>query len=82
MANPSNEQHFINLLDTKLNANAIPTLNADGHANLLIAKTAVEYATRGITHVIGEDTDILVLLCHHAKPGTKGLYFQVREISN
>ncbi len=82
MANPANKQHFINLLDTKLNANAIPTLNADGHANLLIAKTAVEYATRGITHVIGEDTDILVLLYHHAKPGTKGLYFKSEKSAN
>jgi len=76
LANSDNKQNFINLLDGKLQASGIPTLNADGDADLLIAKTGVDYATTGITHVIGEDTDVLVLLCHHAKPGTKGLYFR------
>ena len=35
----------------------------------MIALTGVQCAILGVTYVIGEDTDLLVLLCHHAQPG-------------
>lgn len=76
LANSDNKQNFINLLSEKLQKRDIRTLHADGDADLLIAKTGVKYATAGITHVIGEDTDILILLCHHLIPETKGLFFR------
>jgi len=33
----------------------------------MIALTEVKCARKGATHVIGKDTDLLVLLCHHAE---------------
>ena len=53
----------MNLLSKKLRDNAIKTLNADGDADLLIAKTAVDYSMTGVVHVISEDNDLLVLVC-------------------
>ena len=35
----------------------------------------------GVLHVIGEDNDLLVLLCHHAKPGSSGFYFRSEKIN-
>lgn len=75
LTNNGNTQDSIGLLATKLQMSDIQTLDADGDADLLIAKTGEEFARAGVTHVIGEDTDILVLLCHHAKTDIKGLYF-------
>ena len=46
--------------------NGIETKQAVNDADLLISKTGTTYAKLGPTYVIGEDTDILVLLCYHA----------------
>ncbi|KAG1712197.1 hypothetical protein GQR58_002384 [Nymphon striatum] len=40
---------------------------------------SIKYALAGITHVIGEDTNIFVLLCHYSKSLTKGLYFRTEK---
>ena len=40
---------------------------AEGDANLLICKTVVDSASRRTTILIGDDTDLLVLLCFHPK---------------
>ena len=76
LAISENKQNFLKLRDEKLRTTGVQTSNADGDADVLIAQTGVDYATAGVTYVIGEDTDILVLLCHHAKSETKGLYFK------
>ncbi len=76
LANSENKQNFLMLLDEKLRTTGVQTLNADGDADVLIAQTGVDYATSGITYVTGEDTDILVLLCHHVEPETEGPYFK------
>ena len=47
-----------------------------GDADVLIATTAVSTSTRHATTVIGEDTDVLVLLCHHADTQTQKLYYR------
>ena len=39
---------------------------AFGDADVLIATTAASTSIRHATTVIGEDIDVLVLLCHHA----------------
>jgi hypothetical protein len=69
----------IDLLGGKFQAAGITTLHGD--ADLLIAKTAVEYATTGITRVIGEDTDISVAL-PPCKARNKGSVFQDRQIQS
>ena len=42
------------------------TMHAESDADLLIVMTAVEYSEHRDVVVIGEDTDLLVLLCYHA----------------
>ena len=77
LANNKNKQKFINFLYEKLKAQGtcIKTLHSKGDADLLIALTGVKCAKLGATHVIGEDTDLLVLLCHHAEEDMADLKF-------
>lgn len=44
--------------------------------DVLIAKTAVKCSTSACTHLIGEDTDLLVLLCFYCSDDSKGLVFR------
>lgn len=76
LANTENKQNFIHFLCKRLEASNIETSKADGDADTLIAQTGVERAKLGVTHVIGEDTDILVLLCHYVQPGMHDLIFR------
>jgi hypothetical protein len=43
----------------------IKVLQADDNSDFVIAKTALICAESRTTGVVGEDTDILDLLCHH-----------------
>ena len=61
LSNQQNKHNFMNWLSMKLQDNAIKTLNADDDADLLIAKTAVDYSMTGVVHVLSEDNDLLVL---------------------
>ena len=51
-------------------------MHATGDADLLIVQTAVECAKNGTTTVIGEDTDLLVLLCMHADTNQSDIIFR------
>ena len=68
LSNLTNKQAFINLLADRFRENEIDIICAEEDADLLIAKTAVDYSKIGPTVVIAEDTDLLVLLCHYASP--------------
>ena len=70
LSNKSNKQDFINMLSDEMRKRDIATIHAEDDADLLIVQTAVNMAMYKTTFVIAEDTDILVLLCHHHKPGT------------
>ncbi|KAL5022362.1 hypothetical protein ScPMuIL_001517 [Solemya velum] len=76
LANIENKQQFINLLSEKMNEKGIRTVSAEGDADVLIAETGVKCSDEGLTYVIGEDTDVLVLLCHYSKDDSKGLLFR------
>ena len=65
LANQRNKQRFLNLLSTKLREQHIEVLQADDDADLLIAQTALNSAKDRPTIVVGEDTDVLVLLLYH-----------------
>ena len=76
LSNSVNKQNFIDSLCEKLEHDDVKTLKASGDADLLIAQTGVNRAQSGSTHVIGEDTDLLVLRLHHAKPKMHNLVFR------
>ena len=50
------------------------THHADDDANLLIVKTAVQSARTKTTVLIGDDTDLLILLLFHTNTNTHDLY--------
>ncbi|ELT89964.1 hypothetical protein CAPTEDRAFT_191939 [Capitella teleta] len=66
LANPQNKTAFIQLLGVQLNAIGITVHYARGDADLLIACTAIELAKENHVTAVDEDTDLIVLLLHHA----------------
>ncbi|KAL8561256.1 hypothetical protein ACOMHN_047112 [Nucella lapillus] len=65
LANKNNKQRFIRFLSAALDRNSCTTVCAEGDADMLIIAMALESAKHKTTVVIGDDTDLLVLLCHH-----------------
>lgn len=73
LSNSENKQRFINLLTEKLQADGVKVHNVQGDADLLIVQTAIDTSQKVPTVLVGDDTDLLILLCHHAKDAD--LYF-------
>jgi hypothetical protein len=67
LVNKGNKQHVVTLLKDTFNANGIAAIQAEDDADLLIIQMAVTKSDNKEVVVFGEDTDLLVLLCHHAK---------------
>ncbi|OWF46189.1 hypothetical protein KP79_PYT26260 [Mizuhopecten yessoensis] len=76
LGNPVNKQKFIDMLSSKLSESGVRCLKAVDDADLLIAQSAVNFSKEQKTAVIGEDTDLLVLLCHHADPNQYPIIFK------
>jgi len=64
LANQTNKQRFINLLSDDLQRQHNDVL----HADVLIVETAIACANTKDTVLVGDDTDLLVLLCSRAGP--------------
>lgn len=64
LSNSDNKQNFIDLLCKTFKAIGIDCVDAPADADVMIAKKGIEHARETVTYVIGEDTDLLVLLCH------------------
>ncbi|KAJ8043143.1 hypothetical protein HOLleu_10106 [Holothuria leucospilota] len=75
LANKDNKQRFINMIGQKMEERGFDVTHADDDADLMIVKRAVECANDGSTVVVGEDTDLLVLLCYHASATSHDIYF-------
>lgn len=71
-----NKQGLINLISEELMKQDCSVINAPGDADVYIAKAAVESAHQRSTTLIGEDTDLLVLLLHYANEDSRELYFR------
>ena len=65
LTNPSNKQRFFNLLSETLMKLGIQIHHAKDDADCLIVKTTLDVAASSTTVLIGEDTDLLVLLLYH-----------------
>ena len=62
LSNPRNKRRFINMLSWCLQQNNCPKYQAKGDADVRIVKTAVDSAQEKYSVLVGEDTDLLVLL--------------------
>ena len=68
LANSINKQRFIIMLSDRLHASGCRTIHAEGDADTVIVQTTVRCADNGGTVVVGEDTDLLALLCYPLRP--------------
>ena len=75
LANQHNKESFISLLMLSMNDDDIQTCRAKGDADVLIVAKAIQSAENQATVVVGEDTDLLVLLLHHTKPASHNVFF-------
>ena len=82
LANRSNKQQLIVMLRQKLAKCGCTTLQADGDADVLIVKTAVETSENKNTTLVGDDTDILVLLFYLYNLSNKDLIFRPEPKAN
>eukprot|EP00795_Rhopilema_esculentum_P011181 gene11182-biopygen2781 len=82
LANKENKQRFINMLAAKLKAEGCDVYHADADADLLIVQKGIEASVEEETAVIGEDTDLLILLIYHANKESKKIYFYSESKQN
>ena len=80
--NSKNKQQFINMLSQFLKKSNCTTYHADGDADVLIVKKAVESSWKRITVLVGDGTDLLVLLCYYTNPDGYDLYFKPEPKAN
>ena len=76
LLNPENKQNFIFMLGKALEDSGYRVIFAEGDADVLIAKTAVDIAQSKNVTVIGEDTDHIVLLLYHSDIENKRIFFK------
>ena len=75
LSNSSNKQSFINMLSRYLQKVGCQTHHSQADADLLIVQTAVESARRPNTVLVGDDTDLLILLCYYTEMSAEELFF-------
>ena len=82
LSNHKNKQRFLSMPSKALQNVGCITHYANGDADLLIVKTAVESPRTSTTVLVGDDTDLLVLLCYHASEDGYDLYFRPEPKAN
>ena len=82
LANRKNKQQFIFMLSTELEKSNSKTYHGPGDADLWIVQKAVQSATISKTVLVGEDTDLIVLLYYHASLDSHNLFFHPEPKKN
>ena len=72
----SNKQALIDIISTRLRENGCNVVNCAGDADTEIVHMTIEASKYGSTTLIGEDTDLFVLLLYHMKPEQKSVFFR------
>ena len=71
-----NKQRLIQLISDALKERHCTVVNSLGDADVDIVQAEVRSSLLHTTTLIGEDTDLLVLLLYYAQSDSKGLYFR------
>ena len=82
LANTKNKERLLAMISDSLRQCQCVTYHADGDADFLIVKTAIQCAENSTTVLVGDDTDLLVLFLFHSTVSTKDLYFIPEPKSN
>lgn len=69
LSNDSNKQALIHMIADRLRQKVIHVIHAERDADVDIVTTAVTMSSDKSTTLIGEDTDLLVLLLYHGSKG-------------
>lgn len=75
LSNFKNKQAIIAMTSEYLTKAGCQVYQAEGDADLLIVLTAVRSASLMPTVLVGDDTDLLILLCYHAQTDSQAIYF-------
>ena len=65
LSNEANEQTLIQMIMERMRQSSFDVIQADGYADVEIAKAAINMSAFKPTTLVGEDTDLLVLLLYH-----------------
>ena len=76
LSNKDNKQRFIRRLGQSLEHVGCEIHHAKGYADVLIIETTVQSAMSCETTSVGDDTDLLVLLCFHVKEDSCEVFFK------
>ena len=77
LANSANKQRFLVILGEKLAESGCHISHAESDADHLIVLTTIEHAKTVATVLVGDDTYLLILLCHHTPDqGTYNIYMK------
>ena len=80
LLNLKNQQCFLEMLATEMNTAGMCAMQPSRHADTLIATNAVDIANSKPTVIIGEDTDLLILLIRLVnKKRYRMIFFYVRQ---
>lgn len=82
LSNTDNKKRFLAMLQRYLSEAGYTTLQSEADADVLIVKTAVDSASEGPTVLVGDDTDLLILLCYHMRTDGYDLYFRPEPKAN
>ena len=74
-----NKQRFIKFLGSKLTNQGCQVFYDKADADLLIIQKTIESASSMDTVLIGDDTDLLVLLLHHLPQHSNNIFFCFRS---
>ena len=70
-----NKLNFLKQLGDDLQATGCQIFYASSDADVLIAQKTIESASVQDSVLVGDDTDLIVLLLYHSNPTGKGLFF-------
>jgi hypothetical protein len=82
LSNPHNKQIFIDMLSDKLHEHGCTVHHAEGDADVLIVAKTMESARQKGTILIGEDTDLLILLLHYMNEKMCDVFFKPEQKKN
>ena len=75
LTNVKNKKRFVHFLGGHLEASGCQVFHAKEDADLLIVNKTLEEAERKDAVLVGDDTDLLVLLLHHFSADNKRVFF-------
>ena len=76
LSNSENKHRFLSLMSFYLEQAGCESRHAKGDADFLIVQTAVESAKSKSTVLVGDDTDLLILLLYHVDMSGHQVYFK------